>query len=107
MAKKNARNSDPATSKEAAETVDARSQMLLLLEAFAWADSTDAEAAERAEGVDPWSGWWKRCSDLRREGWIEWVYDENGNLVRRKGKTGRSQGVSRVTNAGYKVLASS
>lgn len=77
-----------------------------ILESFAWADSTDEEASERADGVHPRSCWWKRCSELRAEGLIEWVKDDEGNFVTKPGWSKRKQRVSRVTNAGYRVISS-
>ena len=65
----NARSSDPQTSKAAARSVDPRGQLGILSRAYAAAGArglTDEEAA-LTTGL---ASAWKRCSDLRRLGFI-------------------------------------
>lgn len=83
FAQSHARATDPATSKRAADSLDPRSLMHRLArvyEAAGAAGLTDEEAASRA-GI-PTA--WKRCSDLRRLGWIK----ATGTRI---GSTGREQ----------------
>ena len=68
------RASDPDTSREAAQDAKLRagSQCAILLEQY-WYDRrglTDEEAGVKS-GLDKrGAGWWKRCADLRRLGYI-------------------------------------
>jgi hypothetical protein len=65
----NARRTDPSTSHAAARSLDARGQLGILSRAYAAAGVrglTDEEAAI-ATGIE---SAWKRCSDLRRLGFI-------------------------------------
>jgi hypothetical protein len=65
------RNSDPSTSRKAAEQVAPRrgTQMARLLAQYASAaiGLTDDQAGQRAGLIN---GYWKRCADLRRLGYI-------------------------------------
>ena len=65
------RNSDPSTSRKAAEQVAPRrgTQMARLLAQYSMAPIglTDDQAGQRAGLVN---GYWKRCADLRRLGYI-------------------------------------
>jgi hypothetical protein len=65
------RNSDPSTSRKAAEQVAPRrgTQMARLLACYAEASLglTDDQAGQRAGLLN---GYWKRCADLRRLGYI-------------------------------------
>lgn len=71
------RNTDPATSHAAATSAAPRtgSQKATLLRAYAIAGDiglTDEEAASITRlDQRPSCCWWKRCSDLRRDGFIE------------------------------------
>jgi hypothetical protein len=66
------RNSDPTTSRKAAEQVAPRrgTQMARLLAEYSNASIglTDDQAGQRA-GLT--TGYWKRCADLRRLGYIQ------------------------------------
>jgi len=72
----NARTSDPETSHRAAKSVKFRasSQQARLLVAYDCASLrglTDQEAGEMTGLINqPGCGYWKRCSDLRRAGYI-------------------------------------
>lgn len=61
---------------------------------------TDEEAADFCDLDTGMSCWWHRASDLRSMGYIEWLYDNDGILVKRLGKAGRYRGVSRITASG-------
>lgn len=66
----NARNTDPETSKTAAKSLETRGHMRRLLRIYEEAGAsglTDEEAARKA-GIPTAH---KRCSDLRRMGWIK------------------------------------
>jgi len=100
-----ARNNDPITSKMAATAVHANAHAYEVLTAFSLApDLTDEEAAI-ATGFPRYGGTTrgldvqKRCSDLRRAGYIR----PTGET--RKGSTGHLQMVSAITDAGRKALA--
>lgn len=80
----NARSSDPQTSKAAARSLDPRGQLGILSRAYEAAGPrgmTDEEAA-LTTGL---ASAWKRCSDLRRLGWIK------TNGATRVGSSGRDQ----------------
>lgn len=102
-----ARNVDPETSHIAAEGVSRsetnKAQCRALLAAHQRHPNglTDEEAAVDA-GIDVFSGtcYWHRASDLRKMGYIEWLYDDNEKLVKRTGSLGRPRGVSVLTEAG-------
>lgn len=98
-----ARNTDPTTSHQAADSVRrrARSQRDILLEAYIAAPDEgliDEEAAQLAE-VKMRSCWWKRCSELRELGFTERIF-EDGEPVVRRSSLGENCGVSRITEAG-------
>jgi hypothetical protein len=79
-----ARSSDPPTSRRAADSLDPRSllhRLARVYEAAGAAGLTDEEAAAQA-GI-PTA--WKRCSDLRRLGYIK------TNGATRVGSSGRDQ----------------
>ncbi len=104
-----ARNSDPETSHEghAHVKITDGSQQERLLMAFAWAGQdgfTDEEACAAGDGVSL-RGYWKRCSDLRNGGFIEWLLDEEGRPETRRGSSGLKNRVSRITERGWKALA--
>lgn len=102
-----ARTSDPETSHESAAHVSKsetnKSQCRALLNAHILNANglTDEEAAVAA-GLDITSGicYWHRASDLRAMGYIEWLYDGNGKLVKRTGSLRRPRGVSVITESG-------
>lgn len=104
-AAEHARSSDPQTSKDAAASLqdhDITSLCFRLLrQYFILGDGlTDEEAAKRAAGYgkQPSPGAWKRCSDLRREGWIE----PTGET--RRASSGRQQQVCAITEVGKQQL---
>lgn len=83
-ARKNARATDPETSKAAAASIRTGSHKQLLLEAYraaGYKGLTDEEAAERA-GLTR-TGYWKRCSDLRRDGFIVPRTYDDGDIMTR------------------------
>lgn len=93
------RTSDPETSERAARSVTMRagSQKARLLAQYAahwFGGLTDEEAGELA-GI---THAWKRCSDLRREGYIE---PRDG--VTRLSSFGESQRVCLITELGKRV----
>ena len=84
FAQTHARSTDPPTSKRAADSLDPRSLLYRLAQVYEAAGAaglTDEEAAAQA-GI-PTA--WKRCSDLRRLGWIK------TNGATRVGSSGRDQ----------------
>ncbi|WP_431231506.1 hypothetical protein ACQ856_18260 [Mycolicibacterium psychrotolerans] len=110
MARHNARNTDPTTSHRAAAARRAAraSQCQRLLEAFAAAGRdgyTDHEAAQHAALDELHAGWWKRASDLRAAGLIEWrTSRSDGSRMLRRGDNGLDVGVSVITAAGRESL---
>lgn len=69
---KRARRADPTTSKAAASSLPCTTEAhLALLAAYqrAGEDGLTDEEACRAAGLDPMSCWWKRCSELRQNGY--------------------------------------
>lgn len=97
------RANDPTTSKAGAQSVAIRSgsQRTKLLEAYAlYGNEMTDETAGILSGLHgKGAGYWKRCSELRRAGYIALT-----------GTTGRSlngslQQCSRITAAGRKALA--
>lgn len=96
------RSTDPATSHKAEpHRVTARNARGKLLRAFAETSAvdglTDEQAAHRAL-VSPSSEYAKRCSELREAGLIEPTGEE------RRGNSGQSRMVSRITEAGRVAL---
>ena len=69
------RDADPDTSRHGAQDVRPRqgSQAMQLLTEYAHAriGLTDEEAGQRSGLAQRGAGYWKRCSDLRRLGFIE------------------------------------
>lgn len=61
---------------------------------------TDAEA-EQLSGV---RHAWKRCSDLRKWGYIAPVVGQDGEIVTRQGPSGRAQQVCKITAEGWRML---
>lgn len=66
-----ARNSDPITSKRAAQNAKrkAPTQRLQLLTAYLRGPLLDSEAAKAAGLYGTRACWWKRCSELRQHGY--------------------------------------
>ena len=101
-----ARSSDPQTSKDAAKAMRIRSasQKAALLREYADpaifnAGLTDEEAG-RLSGLDrQGAGYWKRCSELRKAGYIV----KTGDV--RQGSTGMAQDVCVITQAGLAALS--
>jgi hypothetical protein len=95
-----ARTSDPVTSHMAEEAIRPRrgSQAMTLLQVYATAPGglTDEEVAVQAKLGQ---GAWKRCSDLRRAGYIV----PTGNL--RPSSAGLLVQVCRITEAGKQRVA--
>lgn len=89
----NARTSDPDTSKAAA-LPRRGSQLVRLLATYAWTPRTDEQAGEAA-GINQA---WKRCSDLRRLGFIA----DTG--AREQGSQGKAQMVCALTDAGRAAI---
>ena len=86
-----ARASDPATSHAAARSLDTRTILGQLCAAYADAGAvglTDEEAGARIGKP----GAWKRCSDLRRLGYIVATGDTRTGLSGREGIVCRRQG---------------
>jgi hypothetical protein len=98
------RNSDPQTSHEAAELLNVGSIWIRLLRFLVqndrdqgWANFEIADSLPDELGVCPWH----RVGDLRKKGWADWIYREDGSvLTRYNQETERHQGVSRVTEEG-------
>jgi hypothetical protein len=98
------RRDDKASSIAGAESVAYRagSQKAKLLEAYARAGArglTDEQAAELA-GLNMRSCFWKRCGELRQDGYIA----ETGE--HRIGDAGVARLVSRVTDSGLRATSS-
>lgn len=90
-----ARNMDPDTSHEAAKAPRKR-QIMTILESFAQSPMTDEEAST-VSGI---SQAWKRCSDLRKLGWIK----DTG--IRKQSLAGKLAMVSIITPDGLTALKS-
>jgi hypothetical protein len=105
-AREHARRSDPEASHDAArQLTTAGSHCLAMLRHFGEvgeAGATDEEAGYAGGLVRDSLG--KRGADLRRLGLVDWVRDEEGQIVRRVALTGRKIGVSRITEAGREEL---
>lgn len=102
--KKMYRREGPETSREAAKIAKLRSgsQMHRLLTVYATHEAglTDEEAATLTGLIEnPSCCWWKRCSDLRTEEYIE----ETGDT--RVGRSGAKRIVCRVTEAGIMAIS--
>lgn len=106
----NVRNTDPITSVLAAH-FDAGKRptlLVLLLAAYKAAGAkglTAEEAGGRANLLG--TGYWKRVSDLVRDGYIETVYVGKTSFVAktRTGSSGRPALVNRITSTGRLHLA--
>jgi predicted ArsR family transcriptional regulator len=102
-----ARTTDPTTSHAGAKDVEPRRpthKTLLLREVYRHGALTADEAAEAA-GLEH-TGYWKRISDLIREGLLTPVVDEvTGDVVTRPGRSGSAQRVLRLTAKGREVVS--
>ena len=98
------RQSDSSTSVEGAKdvTIRAGSQRTKLLETYASCvySITDEVAGVLSGLAERKAGYWKRCSELRRAGYIE----STGEM--RESSTGSMQQCCRITDAGRQALAS-
>lgn len=102
---KNARRSDPETSKDGARSVAVRAggQQVLLLKAYydAGAKGLTSEEAGVASGIlvqKPRACYWKRVSEMRQNGLLE-VTDST-----RLSSSGEAQRVLRITDAGRRAI---
>lgn len=96
-----ARTTDPDTSHEAAVKLTDKATMLRTLLTKYHRFQFQGLTAEEASGLCGYTaseGAWKRVSDLKRLGWVE---DTGGT---RRGVSGRSQAVLRITDAGREQL---
>lgn len=103
---KHSRKTDPVTSKLSEPDNPAReTHRLRLLGAYGRAGRalTDNEAAALAD-YNPMLGLWKRCSDLRKAGLIEYETDESGVPIKVKGWRGKPVHACVITAAGRQVL---
>jgi YspA, cpYpsA-related SLOG family len=103
------RTGDPETSVESGEGVDARGARAQVL---AWMVEHDRPEGwtwgELPDGVGGYCNW-KRMSELRQLGYLEWALDDAGHKVRRQGPTSGgvgTQGASRPTAKGFEAVAS-
>jgi len=103
-----ARTDDPSTSHAAAVAVAPKTgshKFRLLVEYAGAVDRnglTDAEAAARAYLLG--TGYWKRCSDLRNDGFIAPLHDASGNVVVRYTANGDANMVCAITDKGLAAL---
>ena len=99
-----ARNTDPDTSRRAAEAVAPRTgtQKHHLLVAYSQAPHglTDRQASAHARLEEGW----KRCADLRRDGLIEPVLDADGEPVLVDGGKGTEVMICRITPTGLAAV---
>jgi len=97
---RNARKTDPFTSKmAAAEMMDNRPMARRLLIAYADAPyGLNTDEAAKASGLHARSGVWKRISDLHRDGMIMYMGS-------RPGDSGREQQVGFITPDGEDRMA--
>lgn len=63
-----------------------------------------AEEARAAAGLSPTSCFWKRVSELRVAGLIEYMLDEDDDIVRRPGLTTSPQQVCTITAYGRAIV---
>lgn len=102
-----ARATDPETSHIAAEDSTARKHHRRLMLAAYWNNRTraisDHEAADDAGLLIEGICWWKRASDLRAQGLIEWATDRDGKKVTAMGMHGRPVGLCVLTRAGRRA----
>jgi len=105
-----ARTTDPETSKAAAtDSASRQSIRVRLLQAYADAvaergDGLTDEEAMVAAGFDPRDGHWRRCSELRRAGLITQVVQDGQEVTRTSERTGKTQMVCTITEAGIDIL---
>lgn len=108
MSNQNYRDSDPPTSKAAALSIAPvqLSMMQQLIGAYLvdWEHEryglTDDQAAN-ISGLNYVTGYWKRCSDLRREKLIKPMFDRDGVLITRYSRrSGRKVQVCQITGKG-------
>lgn len=95
-----ARATDPGTSHAAAQAVRIRaaSQKARLLKAYSsFPDGLTDDEAGKSAGLEG-SGYWKRCSELRSNGWIS----RTGEV--RAGDSGMAQEVCRITDSGRAAI---
>jgi hypothetical protein len=95
------RVTDPDTSRQGAQAVKPRqgSQAMKLLEMYEYADLTDEQAGVLSGlASDARCGFWKRCSDLRRLGFIQ----DSGD--RRMTLSGTPAMVCFITDVGREAL---
>ncbi len=93
-------------SREAYEDVKlrARSQQVQLLQAFyRYGPMISAEAA-RSGDLDPDIEHWVRCGEMRKKKWIQWVRDEEGNIIKRMGPKGSNCGIMEITELGRALV---
>jgi hypothetical protein len=64
-----------------------------------------AEEAREAAGLSRTSCYWKRISELRINGLLEYMRDESDDIVRRPGATSALQQVSMISTHGRAVVA--
>lgn len=100
------RRDDPDTSKQGARDVEGRapSQSLRLLQAYLLSTKgyTDEEAAAKAGLLN--SCYWKRCGELRQEGYIKPVRLPDGRVLTRTGWAGTQRMICAPTQAGRELL---
>lgn len=100
-----ARSSDPDTSHAGAGDVEFRlsGQRLAVLEVFDYAGEQTAWSMQTI-GVGG-SGPWKRISELRQMGWLDYALDTEGRPKTRMGGYGSQVHVYRITELGRTALA--
>lgn len=96
---RNARLSDPNTSKAAQHAIKL-TNALKILRVFARVGMATDEQASRLAGINQG---WKRCSDLRRDGYIAPVYEDDV-LVTKRSSAGVDVMVCRITDKGLRKL---
>jgi hypothetical protein len=97
------RNDDPETSKQGGRDVTPRrgSQQALLLAVYRNRQLTDEEAGYLSGlALRPKCCYWKRCSELRHKGLIEWTGETRDSTA------GSAMKVCTLTQAGAELLAS-
>jgi hypothetical protein len=94
------RRTDPLTSHMAAEAIaiPARSQRARILIAFSRVEDATDDYAAQVAGISLLSCYWKRCSELREDGFIR----PTGEV--RPGWSGQDRIVCRITDKGLAVL---
>lgn len=101
-----ARSTDPITSKMAGADIEkaegTNTLQMVLLKQFGKKSMT-AESAAEAAGLNPWSGGWKRVSDLRKRGLIE-ERKQGGKILMWVNRSGKKARVLKITPLGREVL---